>query len=102
MVALPSSDLWAKMDLPLVLLEAMWLARPVVVAEDSPARELADEGGAIAAPTDRDALADALRRAVEAPGLGEAARGVAEARYAPDRMVEAYEAVYDALLEGRE
>jgi len=45
LVALPSDDLYAKMDYPLVLLEAMSLERAVVVAEGTAAAELAAGGG---------------------------------------------------------
>ncbi|HEY8431549.1 MAG TPA: glycosyltransferase family 4 protein [Sandaracinaceae bacterium] len=102
-VALPSSDPFAKMDLPLVLLEAMWLARPVVVAAGAPAEELADDGAAIAAREDEIATAiasllddDGARRA-----LGERARSAAAARFTPSRMAAEYEALYDRVLEER-
>jgi glycosyltransferase involved in cell wall biosynthesis len=90
------------MDLPLVLLEAMWMERAVVVAAGSPAAELADDAAAIAVDprpeplaAELDALvADPARRAV----IGAAARRAAEERYHPDRMVRAYESIYDRLL----
>jgi glycosyltransferase involved in cell wall biosynthesis len=44
-VILPSETPYAKMDYPLVLLEAMMLARPVVVASATPAAELARRFG---------------------------------------------------------
>jgi len=99
-VCLPSLDLYGKMDLPLVLLEAMWLARPVVVLEGSPADELADGGGALACPPGAlaetlDALASDARARRDA---GEAARRAAEERYDPRAMIEAYETLYDELL----
>lgn len=103
-VALPSADLFAKMDLPLVLLEAMWLARPVVVAAGGPAAELADGGAAIAA--DEGALAGEIDRLLDdgeaRAELGERARRAAEERFEPARMSAEYEAVYDRILEARE
>lgn len=102
-VLLPSTDLFAKMDLPLVLLEAMWLARPVVVAKDGPAAELAEEGGAVA--TEPEALAVALAALVDdraaRRSLGEAARRAAAGRFSPDRMAAEYESLYDRVLEER-
>ncbi len=102
-VALPSTDLYAKMDLPLVLLEAMWLARPVVVASGAPAAELADGGGALA--VEPGALAETLDRLLgddaARDALGRAARKVANDRFTPDRMAAAYETLYDRLLEER-
>ncbi|MGE0789712.1 MAG: glycosyltransferase family 4 protein [Sandaracinaceae bacterium] len=101
-VALPSVDLYAKMDLPLVLLEAMWLARPVVVAARSVAAELADGGAAIACGADRDALADAFARLLNDDGArieqGARARAAAAERFDPDAMARAYESIYQELL----
>ena len=102
-VALPSTDSYAKMDLPLVLLEAMWLARPVVVASGAPAAELADGGGALA--VEPGALAATLHRLLgddaARDALGRTARKVANDRFTPDRMAAAYETLYDRLLEER-
>jgi len=101
-VALPSSDLYAKVDLPLVLLEAMRLARPVVVAEDAAAAEIAEGGAAVAVAPHADAVAaaigdllgdDAARRA-----QGERACVAARERYDARVMVAGYEALYDDLL----
>ncbi len=101
-VALPSTDLYAKMDHPLVLLEAMSLARPVVVARDTPAAELADDEAAVAVDASPDALAAALDRllddAAQCAALGVRARAAVEARHAPAPMAAAYESLYDALL----
>ena len=101
-VALPSTDLYAKMDLPLVLLEAMWMERTVVVAAGSPAAELADGAAAVAVDPRPEALAaelDALLLDVaRREAIGRAARRAAEERYHPDRMVRAYESIYDRLL----
>jgi glycosyltransferase involved in cell wall biosynthesis len=101
-VALPSRDLGAKVDLPIVLLEAMWLARPVIVARGSASEELAEEGGAWAIPCDREALVDALRALLDDSATraeaGRRARATAEAQYDPVRMAARYEALYDELL----
>jgi glycosyltransferase involved in cell wall biosynthesis len=101
-VALPSSDLYAKMDYPLVLLEAMSLARPVVVASGSAAEELCEGGGALALAPDADALTDGLSRLLDdehaREQLGEAARGTVCERYLPTNMARAYERAYDELL----
>jgi glycosyltransferase involved in cell wall biosynthesis len=97
-VAFPSRDLSAKVDLPLVLLEAAWLSRPILVAEGSPPQELALDGGALAVGPTEDALRRGLDRLLrEADAFGAGARALAEARFHPRRMAEAYEAVYDEL-----
>ncbi len=102
-VALPSTDLYAKMDLPLVLLEAMWLSRAIVVADAGPALELTDEGGALAAS--EEALPEIIERLlsdeVAKRELGEAARRSAETRFDPARMAAEYERLYDRVLEER-
>lgn len=101
LVALPSVDLHAKVDLPLVLIEAMHLGRPVVVARGSSAEELADEGGARAVDAGPEALGESLRELLASAdarsALGERARRAA-ARFSPSRVAAAYETIYDELL----
>ncbi|HVR19624.1 MAG TPA: glycosyltransferase family 4 protein [Polyangiaceae bacterium] len=100
-VSLPSDVAYAKMDYPLVLLEAMALARPVLVATGTPAAELADGGAALAVAPDTDAVADALSTLVSdvahREALGARAREAALAEYDRSRMARAYEALYDSL-----
>jgi len=103
-VTLPSTVAYAKMDYPLVLLEAMALARPVVVATDTPAAELAEDGAALAVTPDEPTLAAHFGRlfgdAGEREALGRAARVAARERFGRERMAEAYELLYDGLLAG--
>lgn len=100
-VVLPSTDLYAKMDHPLVLLEAMSLARPVVVARGTPAEELAEDDAAVAVEPNMEALADALDRLLDDAALrvsfGARAREAVLARHTPRPMAAQYEAVYDGL-----
>jgi glycosyltransferase involved in cell wall biosynthesis len=102
LVALPSRDLYAKMDYPLVLLEAMSLARPVIVAEDSAAAELTLDQGASAVTPRADALAARIAALLEDAELRRASGGHARAavlaHYSTQHMARAYERVYDALL----
>lgn len=101
-VLLPSETLYAKMDLPLVLLEAMALARPVLVVKGVPSAELAEQGGALALDADLGALVEAVRELLEQESkrlaLGQRAREVAQTHYDPGTVAAAYESVYDALL----
>lgn len=101
LVTLPADTLYAKMDLPLVLLEAMALGRAVLVGNGTPAAELADGGGAISVDTQRDAVSAATRRlledAAERVTLGTAGRASVEREYGAQRMTAAYEAIYDEL-----
>ena len=58
---LPIDSTWRKMDIPLVLLEAMALGKPVVVTDQPPLSEILAGGGGRQVPThDSDALADTL------------------------------------------
>ncbi len=102
-VALPAESLYAKMDLPLVLIEAMWLERAVLVAEGTAAAELAQGGAALAAAPDVDAVADALhsllRDAEARATLGRRARQAALERYHPAVVADAHDALYDELLQ---
>lgn len=106
-VALVSETLYAKMDYPLVLLEAMSLEVPVMVAADTPAQELgrglplAESGCAVVKP-EADAVASALSQLLADEGLrreaGRAARQYVLEEHAPAAMAAAYEALYDELL----
>jgi phosphatidylinositol alpha-1,6-mannosyltransferase len=101
-VALPAETLYAKMDLPLVVIEAMLLERCAVVAAGTPAAELARDGAALAVAPDVDAVAEAVAGLIGDPTrraeLGRAARAHALARFAPERVAAEYESLYDELL----
>lgn len=98
---LPSTDLYAKMDYPLVVLEAMALGRPAVVAEGTPAAELAELGGVVAVPAGEGALRSTMERLAgdeaEREALGALGRAVARERLSPRAMAAAYESLYDEL-----
>ena len=108
LVALPSESLYAKMDYPLVLLEAMSLARPILVTTGTAAEELAEPlrgegaGPAVAVEASTEALVSATRALLDDDSarevLGERARRAASARFGLAVMADAYERLYDALL----
>lgn len=101
-VCLPSTDLYAKMDYPLVLLEAMSLARPVIVAKHSAAEEIAEGGAAIAIDANGDALAHEVQRLVSDDAfiraLGARAAAAVVQRYSHHVMASSYEDLYDRML----
>jgi glycosyltransferase involved in cell wall biosynthesis len=101
LVTMPTETLYAKMDLPLVLLEAMALERCVLVGTGTPAEELAAEGGAVKVATQREAVSEVTRQLLEDAArraqLGAKARQTVERDYAPDHMAARYEALYDQL-----
>jgi glycosyltransferase involved in cell wall biosynthesis len=100
-VALPAEDLVAKVDLPLVLIEAMWLGRPVVVAEGSSAADLAEGDGAELCSLTPEAVGAAIGQLLDdaehAQRRSEAGQRAALQRYHPDTMARAYEGLYDEL-----
>jgi glycosyltransferase involved in cell wall biosynthesis len=102
-VLLPAEALYAKMDLPLALIEAMALKRPVLVGAGTPAEELAEGGGALAVDPTRDATSAAvlllLNNLRECIKMGEKARQTVFERYGAQAMAAAYEQLYDELLE---
>ncbi|NNE18414.1 MAG: glycosyltransferase family 4 protein [Myxococcales bacterium] len=89
---------YAKMDYPLVALESMCLARPVLVAKGTPSAELAEAGGAIAVEATGDSLAEAIERlsadqaAIDA--VGRNARALVTSKFSPQAVAEAYEVLY--------
>lgn len=101
LVTMPTETLYAKMDLPLVLLEAMALQRCVLVGAGTPAQELAAAGGAVAVPPTRDEVSATTRALLENSArraqVGARARQVVLDDYAPEQMAARYESLYDEL-----
>jgi glycosyltransferase involved in cell wall biosynthesis len=97
-------SLYAKVDTPYVLLEAMALGRPVIVSNLPPLQELAALGdGSIVVPKgDPEATAEAMARLAADPDdaarLGESARATIAHSFSLTRMARAYETLYDELL----
>ena len=100
-VLLPTDTLYAKMDYPLVILEAMSLGKPVVVGSGTPAEELCTDGSALATEVSRDAVLDVMTRLVESASLradhGGRGRERVLREYTRAPMAAAYEALYDTL-----
>ena len=101
-VALPAENLYAKMDLPLVLIEAMLLARPTVLAAGTAAAELAEGGAALAIEPTEAAIAQAISTLLRDPALrarlGATARAAALERHDPRAIAARHDALYDELL----
>lgn len=100
---LPVDTLYAKMDLPLVALEALQLGTPCILSDLPPLRELAAGGGAVLVdPADPLALAASMARLARDGAawseLSEAGRAAWRTTYHPDVIVPAYEDLYDTLL----
>ena len=90
---------------PNVLLEAMATGLPVVASDVGGIPELVEDGrnGLLVPVGDAQALAAAIVRLMAEPqladALGEAARLAIESRYSFDRMVSAFEALYQAEID---
>lgn len=100
-VFLPATNLEAKVDVPLVLLEALALRRAVLVAEGAPPADLARRGAAVAAPAERDAMAGALRTLLTSrdvrDDLGAKGREVLLRDHAASVAADAHRALYRSL-----
>jgi glycosyltransferase involved in cell wall biosynthesis len=99
----PADSLYAKMDLPLVLLESLREAVPVVVSDYGPLPEvLAGRDAGLVVPTgDASALAEAVRALLADPArraaMGETGRTLVQERFSPRTMAQSCESLYDAL-----
>lgn len=105
---MPSESLYAKMDLPLVLLECLAQRVPLVVADVEPLSEVLagrTDWGVAVPPKDPQALAAALGALLDDPArvraMGEAGRRAVQERWSAQTMAAAYEDIYDALLGAR-
>lgn len=102
-VALPAESLYAKMDIPLVLLEALALGIPIVVADVPPLGEiLRAPCGVAVPPAAPEPLAEALSSLLLSPErrrkLGEAGRALVQEHHLAPVMAGRYEALYDEVL----
>lgn len=102
--ALVPKSLEGKMDLPLVLLESLALARPIIVSDQPPISEALLGGGLAVRPGDVEGLAKALASLLEAPAMRASLAAVGRARVQeqadPVRAASAYGLIYDRLVGG--
>jgi len=102
LVVLPTETTYAKMDLPLVLLETMALGRPFLVADVPPLDELpVREAGFDVPPANARALAEAIDDALsdEERLIERGRRGaeLARSRYDRGKMAAEYVKLYEGL-----
>ena len=89
---------------PLAMVEAMLAGLPIVASDVGSVAEAIEDGetGLLVPPGDEHALEAALRRVLDdrelATRLGERARALATDRFTTDRMVQAFEDLYDEIL----
>jgi phosphatidylinositol alpha-1,6-mannosyltransferase len=100
-VVMVNRTAYAKMDYPLVALESMCLARPVLVGNGTPSEELAEGGGAVAVEANGEALAEAIEslNTDEAwyADVGQKARALATSKFSPQEVAAAYELLYEEI-----
>ena len=102
-VVMPAESLYAKMDVPLVLLEAMSQGVPLVLADAPPLDELlAFECGLGVPPENPESLAKAVGRILDDSDLSTAlgAKGAAAVRkeFSAEGMAKAVEQIYSEVL----
>ena len=103
LVVLPADSLYAKMDIPLVLLEALREEVPIVVSDHGPLAELVSQPVGVAAPVgNANAFADAVSGLLGNPDrrrdMGKKGRELVLDRYTPETVSARYEKLYDELL----
>jgi glycosyltransferase involved in cell wall biosynthesis len=97
---LPLRDTYSKVDIPLFLLEAMAMAKPIVITDIAPLNELLEEPVGLAVPVDDEvALAQAIERMlVEGESYGTRGRQLIERQYTLQQTTRRYERLYAELL----
>lgn len=96
-VALPADDLYGKVDVPLVVIEALAAGVPLVLARGGPLETVTS--AAFVEPGESSALADAVVAQIRRDGpvreSVEAGRALYRATFAPSAVAARYEAAYD-------
>ena len=106
-VVLPVDTLYAKVDIPLVVLEGMALGIPAVVSDLPALGELAGlgEGVRLVPQSDSEALARALTDLVDKPAAlkrgGTGARRTVQQHFSLEGMIAQYESLYAEVIDGR-
>lgn len=87
--------------MPMFLLEAMTLGRPVVATDTGVVRDLVGDGGLVVAPENRDALTAAVVTLLGDPGgaavTGRRGQARARALFSPEDVARRLQALYDDL-----
>ncbi len=101
-VAFPVDDLYGKVDVPLVLLEAMALGVPLVVARGGPLEALSH--ASLVEPADHVALAAAcipfLTKGRASEDVAKAGKALFAARFSPTVVAASYDDLYAELVPG--
>ncbi len=99
-VAFPVDDLYGKVDIPLVLLEAMSLGVAVIGCREGPLEALAPLR--LVPPGDHDALAEEVLRVLLSPAAAreaqEQGRALYQRKFRPSVVAALYDSVYEDVL----
>ncbi|MFC1822271.1 glycosyltransferase family 4 protein [Thermodesulfobacteriota bacterium] len=98
---LPLRNTYGKVDIPLFLLEAMALAKPIVITDVAPMNELLEDPVGLAVPVDdEDALTHAIEKMlVEGKNYGACGRKLIEKKYTLKQVAGQYQSLYLGLLD---
>ena len=91
-ILFPVDELYGKVDLPLVLIEALALGKPVVVADDGPLPELGI--GKVVPPRNAEALVAAALELLRDPPTAASVKAHYEAHFSPRVVAAKYDALY--------
>jgi glycosyltransferase involved in cell wall biosynthesis len=103
-VIFPQEKMYAKMDIPLVLIEALSLKKPIIIADISPLREILNKNGpgVLVPPLDPLALCKAILQLLKdkkrRETIGEKGPKLVEQKYDIKKMAKEYEDIYQRLL----
>ena len=103
-VAFPAERTQTRLDIPRVLLEAMTLSRPVIVADRPPVRETLEYGGGVAVPPDDPealghAIVTVLSDESDRARIGQEGRQAVEQHWHIAHAALRYERLYQELTE---
>ena len=99
-IAFPVDDLYGKVDLPLVLLEALALGVPAVLAKGGPLEEI--RSARFVPPKDSEAVASEVVQLLvdnaARAACAKAGRDLYQSSFKPEIVAEKYDALYEEAL----
>ena len=103
LTVLPADSLYAKMDIPLVLLESLREGVPIVVSDHGPLPELVESAVGVSVPSNKvepfgQAVLKLMNSLQTLADMGAAGQDLVRTTYSPDTMARRYEALYDELI----
>lgn len=102
LVIFPAKSLYAKMDIPLVLIESLFEQKPIVISDMPPLNEIMKaEAGIKIKPGDSNALGKAIIKLIKSESLrremGSVGRSIVKEHFDIRKIVESYEEIYEHI-----